>query len=73
MNSRKDNKKLTICAIGSSGSSHVVSRVACFAERGHRVYLLCSTVSGLEGVNRPTSSTRALAAYYFQASQCFQY
>jgi glycosyltransferase involved in cell wall biosynthesis len=45
-----ENKKLTICAIGSSESSHVVSRVKCFAERGHRVYLLSNTVSGLEGV-----------------------
>jgi glycosyltransferase involved in cell wall biosynthesis len=47
---RKNNKKLTICAIGSSESSHIVSRVKCFAERGHRVYLICSIVKGLEGV-----------------------
>ena len=50
MHNRTDNKKFTICAIGSSESSHVVSRVKCFAERGHRVYLLCNTVTGLAGV-----------------------
>src|SRR5262249_38352025 len=50
MNSEAGKKKLTICAIGSSGSAHVVSRVVCFAERGHHVYLLSNTVSGLAGV-----------------------
>lgn len=42
--------KLTICAVGSSGSTHVVSRVKCFAELGHQVYLICEQVMGLEGV-----------------------
>ncbi|MCL4296056.1 MAG: glycosyltransferase family 4 protein [Anaerolineae bacterium] len=42
--------KLTICAIGSSQSSHVVSRVKCFAERGHRVYLLCDSIAGIDGI-----------------------
>src|SRR5262245_32727945 len=41
---------LTICAIGASESTHVVSRVRAFAARGHRVYLLCSRVSGIAGV-----------------------
>jgi glycosyltransferase involved in cell wall biosynthesis len=42
--------KLTICAIGSSQSSHVVSRVKCFAERGHQVYLLCDSIVGIDGI-----------------------
>ncbi len=42
--------RLTICAIGSSESTHVVSRVAGFAARGHRAYLICSRPSDIEGV-----------------------
>src|SRR5215813_10692180 len=41
---------LTICAIGSSTSTHVVSRVRCFAERGHRVFLISDARAGIEGV-----------------------
>lgn len=41
---------LVIAAFGSSGSAHVASRVRGFAERGHRVVLLCDVVSGIPGV-----------------------
>lgn len=43
-------RPLTICAVGSSTSSHVVSRVRCFAERGHKVFLICEVRAGIEGV-----------------------
>ncbi len=45
-----ERRPLTICAIGSSTSSHVVDRVKCFAERGHRVFLICDSRAGIEGV-----------------------
>jgi glycosyltransferase involved in cell wall biosynthesis len=43
---------LTICAIGYAESVHVATRVRCFAEMGHRVYLITETRSpdGIEGV-----------------------
>lgn len=45
-------RPLTICAIGYATSTHVASRVRCFAEMGHRVYLLTETASpeGIAGV-----------------------
>lgn len=43
-------KPLRILAIGSSGSTHVASRVRCFAERGHHVSLLTDRIVGLQGV-----------------------
>lgn len=43
-------KPLRILAIGSSGSTHVASRVLCFAERGHHVSLLTDRIVGLQGV-----------------------
>jgi glycosyltransferase involved in cell wall biosynthesis len=43
-------RPLTICAVGPSTSSHVVSRVRCFAERGHRVFLICEVRTGIDGV-----------------------
>ena len=45
-----ERRPLTICAIGSSNSTHVVSRVKCFADRGHRVFLICDSRAGIEGV-----------------------
>jgi glycosyltransferase involved in cell wall biosynthesis len=45
-----DRRPLTICAIGASTSTHVASRVKCFAERGHRVFLICDSRTGIEGV-----------------------
>ena len=43
-------RPLTICAVGSSRSTHVVARVQCFARRGHRVYLITEAQVGIEGV-----------------------
>lgn len=48
--SQAERRKLTICAIGSSTSSHVVSRVQCFAARGHQVYLIDNTMVDIAGV-----------------------
>lgn len=46
------NRSLTICAIGYADSTHVAARTRCFAERGHKVYLITETRSpnGIEGV-----------------------
>ena len=46
-------QRLTICAIGYATSTHVAARVRCFAEMGHRVYLITETASeaGIEGVS----------------------
>lgn len=43
---------LTICAIGYASSTHVAARVRCFAELGHRVFLITETASpaGIPGV-----------------------
>jgi len=41
---------LTLVAVGSSTSTHVVSRVRCFAERGHTVFLVCEKRVGIPGV-----------------------
>ena len=38
-------RSLTIFAIGYAQSTHVRARVACFAERGHKVYLLTETAA----------------------------
>jgi glycosyltransferase involved in cell wall biosynthesis len=43
-------RPLTLVTIGSSTSTHVVSRVTCFAERGHRVIHLGTQVVGMPGV-----------------------
>lgn len=43
-------RALTICAIGSSQSAHVVSRLAGSVERGHRVFLICEQRTGLQGI-----------------------
>src|SRR5260221_14154300 len=47
-----DRKPLTICAIGHADSVHVAARVRCFAEMGHRVYIITETPSaqGITGV-----------------------
>ena len=43
---------LTICAVGAGSSTHVVTRLRWFAQRGHRVYLLTTSPSagGIPGV-----------------------
>jgi glycosyltransferase involved in cell wall biosynthesis len=43
-------RPLTICAVGSSKSAHVAARVRCFAELGHRVFLITEARTGIEGV-----------------------
>jgi len=62
---------LTIVAIGYAQSTHVRARVGCFAERGHKVFLLTETAvePGIPGVTQlvpaldPTrAGSRALAA-----------
>jgi glycosyltransferase involved in cell wall biosynthesis len=55
-----ERRPLTICAIGSSSSTHVVSRVKCFAERGHRVFLICDSRAGIEGVTELVASGRPI-------------
>src|SRR5205085_11323643 len=39
-------KRLTICAIGEADSVHVATRIRCFAEMGHHVYLITPSRSG---------------------------
>ena len=46
--------KITLCAIGSSRSSHVRDRVKWFADRGHRVHLITEKATGIEGVEEIT-------------------
>lgn len=41
---------LTLLTVGSSASTHVVNRVACFADRGHRVVHLDEKAVGMPGV-----------------------
>ena len=45
-------KRLTICAIGEADSVHVATRIRCFAEMGHRIYLITTSRSrnGIAGV-----------------------
>ncbi len=48
------SRKLTLCLIGAAESTHVAARARCFAEMGHRVYLITETASsaGIEGVTQ---------------------
>src|SRR5438067_2588563 len=45
-------KQLTICAIGEADSVHVATRIRCFADMGHYVYLITPSPSrrGIAGV-----------------------
>src|SRR5438477_2210236 len=45
-------KRLTICAIGEADSVHVATRIRCFADMGHHVYLITPSPSrrGIAGV-----------------------
>src|SRR2546426_7821191 len=45
-------RRLTLCLIGVAESTHVAARARCFAEMGHRVYLITETASsaGIKGV-----------------------
>ena len=46
-------RPLTICVIGYATSTHVAARARCFAELGHRVFLITETASpqGIAGVS----------------------
>src|SRR5947209_3166285 len=63
-------RPLTICAIGYATSVHVVSRVRCFAERGHKVYLITENASayGIPNVVEliPAFDSRLTTAKWFQ-------
>ncbi|MGE0385649.1 MAG: glycosyltransferase family 4 protein [Gammaproteobacteria bacterium] len=66
---RASRRRLTILAFGSAASTHVVSRVRCFAERGHRVHLVSDVFKGIGGVDEivpaalpETPAGRAMAA-----------
>jgi glycosyltransferase involved in cell wall biosynthesis len=47
-------RRLTICAIGSADSTHVAARTRCFAQRGHRVFLITEkrSAAAIEGVTQ---------------------
>lgn len=45
-----NKRALTICAIGDARSVHVQNRTRCFAERGHKVYLITQYPAGSEGI-----------------------
>jgi glycosyltransferase involved in cell wall biosynthesis len=49
-------RPLTLVTIGSSSSTHVVNRVACFAERGHRVVHFGERAVGIPGVEEVVQS-----------------
>ncbi len=53
------SRPLRILAIGYSSSTHVVSRVRCFAERGHKVYLVAEQQADIEGVTVLVPAVRA--------------
>ena len=55
-----ERRPLTICAIGASTSTHVASRVKCFAARGHRVFLISDARVGIEGVTELVPSGRPI-------------
>src|SRR5260221_228748 len=66
-----DRKPLTICAIGHADSVHVAARVRCFAEMGHRVYLITETpnAQGIDGVTElvPDLDPRLAGRLWFRA------
>jgi glycosyltransferase involved in cell wall biosynthesis len=65
------DRKLTLFVIGDSQSTHVMTRVRCFAELGHRVFLITGRRSpnGIEGVTelRPVEETGCLQGMFFRA------
>lgn len=44
----RPERLLTICAIGYAQSPHVATRLRCFAERGHKVYVVTETAASPE-------------------------
>lgn len=65
-------RPLTICAIGYATSTHVAARVRCFAERGHRVFLITETASpdGIPGVTELVPAWDAALAKKFWFRLC---
>jgi glycosyltransferase involved in cell wall biosynthesis len=64
------SRPLTICAIGYASSPHVAARVRCFADLGHRVFLITETAShcGIPGVTElvPTWDERLARQLWFR-------
>src|SRR5215207_8717673 len=63
-------RPLTICAIGYADSPHVANRLRCFAERGHKVYLITERAAPeIEGVAQlvPGLDQTANASFLFRA------
>jgi len=64
-------RPLTICAIGYADSVHVAARTRCFAERGHRVFIITETASryGIEGVTElvPALDPNLASRVWFRA------
>lgn len=58
-------RPLTLVTVGSSASTHVVNRVSCFAERGHRVIHLGERVVGMPGVEEVVLWDRTLVGAPF--------
>ena len=69
------DKPLTICAVGYATSTHVAARVRCFAERGHKVFLITENKSpdGIPGVTElvPALDPRLSHAFWFRALSWF--
>jgi len=64
------SRPLTICAIGYASSRHVAARVRCFADMGHRVFLITETPStdGIPGVTElvPAWDERLAGRFWFR-------
>jgi glycosyltransferase involved in cell wall biosynthesis len=62
-------RRLTICAIGSADSTHVAARTRCFAERGHRVFLITERRSAapIEGVTQLVPAERGSRSHLARA------
>ncbi len=71
-------RRLTICGIGASTSSHVVSRLRCFAARGHRVVLIDSEYRQIDGLevsvppDRTVQNSRLIAWLDSRSRVCFK-
>ncbi len=69
------DKPLTICAVGYATSTHVATRVRCFAERGHKVFLITENRSpyGIPGVTElvPGLDPRFSQALWLRALALF--
>jgi len=67
-----NDRPLIICAVGYADSTHVAARTRCFAERGHRVFLIteCPSADGIAGVTElvPRLQSRGLAGLAVRAA-----